>query len=213
MISQFEELIKVLKEIDAQLDSSISVFIIGGAALLHYGVGKGYTKDIDIIIDNPKDCEKYIATLKKLNFKTKIKPSTHNQLEMCEMLERKEVRFDVFLKVVCNGFSLSESMEKRAEKIVQLEKLTAYVCSKEDIVLFKSLTTDRPNDIEDSVDLIKRGINWKTLSNELQLQADISDSNKRKRMVWYFIERLQDLKEKGVIIHIEEEINEFYNKL
>ncbi|HZX44184.1 MAG TPA: hypothetical protein VFF28_00725 [Candidatus Nanoarchaeia archaeon] len=52
MIYKFEALNELFKQIDGQLSGKVSLFILGGAALLHYGVGKGYTKDIDIVFDN-----------------------------------------------------------------------------------------------------------------------------------------------------------------
>lgn len=214
MISKFEELNKILKEIDAQLNTDVSIFIIGGAALLFYGLGKGYTKDIDIIINNPEKSQKFIEALTNLKFESRIKPETHRQLEIYAMMEKDEIRFDIFLTKVCGDFSLSSSMIKRAIKLLSFDKLSAHVCSKEDIVLFKSLTSDRPNDIEDSLDLIKRGIDWKIIIEELKIQAKICpQADKRKRMVWYFIERLHALKEKGVIIPIEKKAYEFYNSL
>ena len=214
MIYKFEALKALFESVDDQLNEKVSIFIIGGAALLHYGLGKGYTKDIDIVFEDNIQFENYKSALYKLGFATARKPITHDKLDIFEMLENGEFRFDLFVKRVIKGFCLSRDMVKRSENILNLKFLRVYICSKEDIVIFKSLSPDRQNDIEDSIDLIKRGVEWNVIYQELQLQTHICGEKKHgKELVWYFIERMYDLEKQGIIVPIKEKVGNFYNTL
>ena len=151
--------------------------------------------------------------LTKLGFKTRSKPISHDKLDIFEMLENDDFRFDLFVNTVVGGFSLSKEMAKRSQNILGLKYLTAFVCSKEDIVLFKSLSPDRQNDIEDSLDLIKRGIEWNIIYQELLIQLSICNPKRGKELVWYFIERIHDLERKGAVVPIKAKIEQVYDKI
>ena len=214
MISKFEEIQLLFKEINARLNKKIFSVIIGGAALLHHGVGKGYTKDIDLVFENEAQFYEFRDVLVKLGFIAKARPISHEKLEIFEMLEKQEFRFDLFVNTVCNGFCLSKNMIERAKTAIEFDKMTIKICSKEDIVLFKSLSPGRQNDIEDSVDLIKRGIDWNIIYDELVHQTNIcKDTKKKKEQVYYFIERMADLEERDIKIPISNKITKFYNSL
>ena len=51
-------------------------------------------------------------------------------------------------------------MVERAREYLILDKLAVYLCSNEDVFLFKTMT-ERSGDIEDCISLAKRGINGK----------------------------------------------------
>ena len=214
MIYKFDNLKSLFEEIDKKLKTKTSIYIIGGAALLHYGVGKGYTKDIDIVFNNKTQFESYRDALHELDFMTAYKPKNFEKLEIFEMLEKGEFRFDLFVNTVVNYFCLSDNMINRSIEVLNLNFLKVNICSKEDIVLFKSLSPDRENDIEDSIDLIKRGINWKIIYNELKNQYKICNNSKKSRdMVWYFIERIHDLEKRKITVSIKKEVNNFYDSI
>ncbi|MEK6874968.1 MAG: SPASM domain-containing protein [Nanoarchaeota archaeon] len=69
MISKFEELNKLLDEIDTSLNKDVHFYVIGWAMLLYYGL-KDATKDIDIIVDHENEFEQVQTVLKKLKFTT-----------------------------------------------------------------------------------------------------------------------------------------------
>lgn len=214
MIYKFEVLKDLFESIDNQLTEKVSVFIIGGAALLHYGIGKGYTKDIDLIFEDTTQFENYKSALHKLGFITVRKPLTHDKLNIYEMLEKGEFRFDLFVNIVVNRFCLSKDMVKRSENVLNLKYLSVNICSKEDIVIFKSQSPDRENDVEDSIDLIKRGIDWGIIFQELQVQTHICGGNKKgKDLVFWFIARMDDLEKKGINVSIKKKIEDFYDSL
>src|SRR3989338_10123155 len=117
MIYKFEELKHLFKEIEMALESPVSLFVIGGAALLHYGLGKGYTKDIDVIVMQNEHFESFRNALNSLKFQSRKKPITHFQLETYEIMECKEFRFDIFLNKVCGDFAITDSMIKRSSVV------------------------------------------------------------------------------------------------
>ena len=130
------------------------------------------------------------------------------------MLEKGEFRFDLFVSIVCEGFCLSKEIINRSKKVLSLNYLGVHICSMEDIVLFKSLSPDRINDIEDSIDLIKRGIDWNIIYKELVVQTNICvDKTKRKHLVWYFIERIHDLESRKVLVPIKGKVNTLYDSI
>ena len=212
MIFEFNKLEKIFEQI--KLSSKTNIFIIGGAAMLYHNIGRGQTKDIDVVLETKEDFDHFRNALKKAGFKTKAKPLTHGKLDIFEMLEQQDFRFDLFLKTVIKGFSLTKTMLKRADKIGNYKNLGVFICSKEDIFLFKSLSAERENDIEDSIHLIKSKIDWNTIFEELKAQTGLcKDQDKKKRLAYYFIERLEDLKEKGVVVPIEKKVHDFYNSI
>ncbi|MBU1198479.1 MAG: hypothetical protein KKF46_08220 [Nanoarchaeota archaeon] len=214
MIYKFEDLKELFEKINEKLDEKVSLFIIGGAALLHHGVGKGYTKDVDVVFENNKQFESYKNALEKLGFTIMRKPLTFDKLDIFAMLEKDEFRFDLFVKTVIKGFCLSKGMIERSEKVLELKFLKVHICSKEDIVIFKSLSPDRQNDVEDSIDLIKRGVDWNIIYDELKVQAELCDDKKRrKELIWYFIERINDLESRNVSVPVKGKVFELFDQL
>jgi len=47
-----------------------------------------------------------------LGFKTRSKPISHDKLDIFEMLENDDFRFDLFVNTVVGGFSLSKEMAR-----------------------------------------------------------------------------------------------------
>jgi len=213
MISDFEHITSLFREIDQKLSRTVRLYIIGGAALLFYRMGKGYTKDIDVIVTGKKHGEVLSTALKKLHFSLTHKPAAHGDLQIFEILEKEDFRVDVFHTTVMRDFSLTKTMEKRAHPLLELRFLSVLVCAKEDIFLFKSLA-DREQDLEDSVDLIKTGLDWQAIWNELQVQIRLcKDPAKRRTLVFFFLGRLLKLEEKGIHIPIKAKVEQLLDSL
>ena len=67
MINKFSEIEELFKEIDKFVDMNLSIYIIGGAALLKRGL-KIATKDIDIIVATKQEFLKLQLILKLMKF-------------------------------------------------------------------------------------------------------------------------------------------------
>ena len=203
MISDFEELNLLFEEIDKHLNQKAHFYIIGGAMLLYHGM-KEATKDIDIIVDKESEFKTILHILKTLKFATKALTIEYGQIDISQIFVRKDFRIDLFHKTVCKGFQLSDAMVKRAEKVAALKNLSIYLCSPEDVFLFKTFT-EREGDIMDCLALAqKKKIDWNIILEELKNQIRHSDS---KIWVTWIGERLDILEERGLEIPIMKEVN------
>jgi hypothetical protein len=91
----------------------------------------------------------------------------------------------------------------RAKKVISLNKISVFTCSKEDIFLFKTMT-ERAGDLEDCKALVTGGINWETIKQELLNQIKQSDED-----IWitWVGERLDLLIDMGINIPVMKEID------
>ena len=203
MVSDFKQIGELFKEIDQELTSKINIYVIGGAVLLYQGL-KPATKDIDVILPNKESYSALLKALTSLAFKRKKPTETYKKMEINVILEKGDFRFDLFLKEVFKKISLSIEMRNRAINILKVKHLNVFLCSNEDIFIFKSMTT-RKGDLEDCITLAKRGINWDIILNEIQSQIKHSGED-----VWitWIGERVDLLEEEGINIPILKEINE-----
>ncbi|MEK6886209.1 MAG: DUF6036 family nucleotidyltransferase [Nanoarchaeota archaeon] len=202
MISEFEEIKKLFYELNKQLNKKINLYVIGGAMLLYHGL-KPATKDIDLIVSEKEDYKEFKEALSKAGFEPKILTKEYEHLDISNILVREDFRIDLFHRTVCKGFSLSETMMKRAEKVVTLSNITIFLCSNEDVFLFKTLT-ERDGDLEDCIALSKKGLDWDAILNELKHQIKLSGNE-----VWitYVGERLDILAERELQIPIMNDID------
>lgn len=124
-------------------------------------------------------------------------------MDLSQIFVRGEYRIDLFQKTVCRGFSLSKTMMKRAEKIAKIGKLSIFLCSNEDIFLFKTMT-EREGDTEDCISLAGENLRWTTIFSELKSQIEQS---KQKVWITWAGERLDLLIERGLNIPIIKDVD------
>lgn len=212
MISEFKELEKLFQEIDQQLKTEVKIYIIGGAALLYHDL-KPATKDIDIIAVDENEYNAFKNVLKSIGFKIKTPAGVYIKMNLSSIFEREDFRVDMFLKTVCKKLCLSNKMEKRAINVINLKNLKVFLCSNEDIFIFKSLT-EREGDLEDNISLIKHGLNWDIILDEIIFQIK---TNGQDVWITWFGERLDKLEEQGVNIPFMDKINklrdEYFKKI
>lgn len=202
MISNFKELDKLFEEIDNALDKTAHFFVIGGAMLLYHEL-KEATKDIDIIVDAKQEFLDVQSALKKAGFEARIPTFEYKNIDLNQIFMRADFRIDLFQRTVCKGFCLSEAMKKRALKIAELKHLKVFLCSKEDVFLFKTFT-EREGDIEDCLAIAQEGIDWGIILEELKNQIKTSGEH-----VWITLvgERLDILEARGLEIPVAAELN------
>ena len=207
MISKFNQIEKLFKEINSTLKRKIRIFVIGGVVLLQQGL-KPATKDIDLIVETREEFILLQNTLKSINFIVKIPNIEYKNMNLNQIFIRDDFRIDLFQKEICGRFSISKEMMKRAVTFLNLEKIKLAFCSNEDIFLFKTMT-EREGDLEDCISLAQRGIKWNIILNELKNQ--IKQSSQDVWITWVG-ERLDLLEDKGLNIPIMKEINQLREK-
>jgi hypothetical protein len=142
-----------------------------------YGL-KAATKDIDIILCTIEELISLKTALHLTGYKDP-NPLTitrsYNEMQTSIMLENPDgFRWDVFLNKVCGKLSLSPQMKSRTAPFFKGNKLTIVMASKEDIFLFKGITT-RDADLDDTRALAQSGINWTTIAQECKNQSQKSN--------------------------------------
>lgn len=206
MISDFKQIKEIFEETEQQLTSNIKMYIIGGAVLLYQGL-KPATKDIDVILPNKESYNTILETFISLGFKRKEPTETYKKMEVNVILEKGDFRFDLFLQKVFRKISLTDEMRNRAVKILTMKNLDVFLCSNEDIFIFKSMT-EREGDLGDCITLAKRGINWDIILKEIQSQ--IKHSGEDVWITWVG-ERLDLMMKRGLNIPIMDQIDKLRN--
>jgi len=213
MIENFKHIEEFFKELNNNLKNKIEIYVIGGATLLYRGM-KTATKDIDVIVYTKKEFLEFENTLKSISFKDKIPGKEYTHMNLSQIFQRDDFRIDLFEKEVCGKFALTKEMKERSEKILDLDNLKVFLCSNEDIFLFKSMT-EREGDIVDCINIATmQNINWKVILEELQNQIKQS-----KQDVWitWVGERFDILEERSLDIPIMKDIDrlrdEYFNNL
>ena len=202
MISEFEQIEKLFNELDKVVENKIRVYVIGGVVLLHQGL-KSATKDIDLVVNEKRELTEIENALMEIGFVKNKVGDDYKNLNTHYLLVRGEFKVDMFVKKVCSKFSLSKHMIKRAKKVLELNKLLIFLCSNEDVFLFKTMT-EREGDLQDCESLNKPGLDWDSIHNELLYQ--IKENGEDVWVTWVG-ERLDLLIERGVNIPIMDKIN------
>ncbi len=202
MISDFKQIESLFKEIDQYLKKKVHIYVIGGVVLLYQGL-KPATKDIDLVIVEKQEFLAFEQALKTARFISKIPTDVYKKMNLDQILVRDDFRIDAFHQTVCRRFSLSEGMKKRAKMSLALPHLDVYLCSNEDIFVFKTFT-EREGDLQDCISLAQRGLDWNAIVSEIQSQIHLSGED-----VWitWIVERLDLLMEKGLNIPVIDQID------
>lgn len=212
MIENIDNFEILFKEIDSKTKKDVDIYIIGGAALMYLGLKKA-TKDIDIVTINENDYFNLDKLLKEINFQANKLSAEYRKLSLSEILIRDDYRIDLFNKKVCDKIELSLEMTKRSKIIFNGKRIRCYICSKEDIFVFKCMT-EREGDLEDCSNIIKSGIDWKIVEKSILEQINVC-----RKPVWitYINERIEILTERGFSIPIlkmtQRMTEEFYDEL
>jgi len=212
MISEFKVYEKMFQELSALVTVPTKVFVIGGAAMLYRGK-KFRTKDIDIVVQSKKEFLALRKAFSQIDFKPKVPSAEYSLMCLSEILVKGDVRVDLFNDKVCGALHLSEAMVKRSEKILSFGKLEVYLCSNEDILVFKSIT-NREGDKEDCFTLTEQVIDWGLVLKEIEYQIKKSGQD-----IWItrMNETLEEIIDKNraipIIEKVRKETEKYYDKL
>jgi hypothetical protein len=98
----------------------------------------------------------------------------YREMQTSIILENLEgFRWDIFLKKVYGKLSLSSQMQNRATAIYQSGNLKILMASKEDLFLFKGITS-READLDDAGKLAQSGLNWDIIREECRCQSKVT---------------------------------------
>ncbi|MBR4686256.1 MAG: hypothetical protein IKP04_07000 [Candidatus Methanomethylophilaceae archaeon] len=169
VISNIDDIEKMIMEIDKVLDRTVDIYIIGGGAMMYLNTKKS-TKDIDLVVSTREEYEALTLALKTIGFKSDRPTPGMERTTLSDMLSRGDFRIDVFEKKICGMLQLSENMKKRSSLRLSLENTRFFSCTYEDIFLLKSVT-EREHDLEDSNNLIVNHLfDWNILISEIKNQ-------------------------------------------
>lgn len=198
MITSFKDIEGLFIGLNSSVRNRVNIYIIGGAALLKRGM-KSATKDIDLVVSSRKEFMEVQRALDDMGFIPQVSGKEYSHMNLSQVYQRKDFRIDLFEKKVCRKFSLSEGMIWRAERIMALSKAAVYVCSNEDIFLFKTMT-EREGDLADCISIASmQSPDWDIILEEVQSQ--IRQSGQDVWITWVG-ERLDILADRGVDIPI-----------
>jgi len=190
---KFDEdfLLHTLGLIGNSLDRELDVYLIGGLNLMLRGI-KDSTKDIDLVLKNRNDLHEMKESLGMIGYREDIKAEGYNLFPSVVMKKDKGPNFDLFVRVVWGGISLSEEMEKRAEFFRRFNGLRVNLLSLEAIFIFKSMT-EREGDLEDiRILALKHPLNWDRILSEIKKQEEIS----KKTFSFSLLDTLEVLEER-----------------
>lgn len=173
-----QELESLLEKIGIKIEKPIKIFMIGGCALSFRRL-KPATKDIDIVVTSKEDFNIFDAAMRKNGFESMTDKENEFYLTALAVYKKDESRIDVFLKQVGKMLFLTRGMIQRAEEYHKYGKLDVYLVSNEDIFLFKMMTS-REGDIQDCDRIMRRGIDYNMVYNEIVEQS--KEEGKR----WFF---------------------------
>jgi len=169
-----QQLLEEIKKIGQALESKTVVFMIGGCSMSLRGL-KPSTKDVDLIFTEKNELNVFAETLERRGYSKSFETGGEYAKLEAQVIYRKEdsAGFDLFLNKVCGGLVLSGAMKKRALNFQEFGKLQVFLCSEEDVFVFKSIT-ERPRDVDDMAALIKAKLDdfdWNAIKNEVEEQT------------------------------------------
>jgi len=155
----------LFKAIGDQLNERTECLLIGGSAMMYYGV-KETTKDIDLVFLEEEQRKSVINILLNLGYKTREIKTLYKRKENIPILmEFKDSRLDIFLKKVIS-FNITSQVIERIKKVYEYNKFIIKIVSQEDIILMKC-ATERAGDRIDAKELINNyNIDWNVIINE-----------------------------------------------
>ena|SRR3989338_3335082 len=170
MIS-IERQIQLLVNISTKLGKKITVYAIGGTAMMFQGF-KEVTLDIDLVFDKEEDKLCFKKAAMELGYKS-LDPILiyGGRKDIPEMLKLDDERFDLFVHNVID-FVFSDSMKNRAATTTHQfgDTLILKIANPHDIILMKC-ATDRIKDKDDARKIIESiKIDWDIIITEAKNQ-------------------------------------------
>lgn len=195
-ISKRSDLEELFEQLGKRLKREIKALVIGGAALLEYGM-KDATKDIDIVCRTEADRDEFLRVARELGFELATPERRHARLGLNRIAMKGGHVLDVFAGSISSGFGLSDGMWRRATMRRVFGKADVRYASPEDIFIMK-LIAGREGDIEDCAVLVAAGLDFDAVYEEIESQYRRSgDEKEEDQKIWvtYIEESIARLEE------------------
>ncbi len=162
-----KNLFSIFDELSGYIKNEIKIYMIGGGALIRYGI-KETTKDLDMIVEDNGNFEVLKNALFDINFHevADVTPAYKNLCTSTIMERRNSPRIDIFIKKVCGGLVLTKSMKERASLKIRYNNIKIHILSPEDIFLFKAFSSREGDLIDCERIILKTKINWNVILAE-----------------------------------------------
>lgn len=190
-----------LNKIGGLIPKTVQTILIGGANMIYRGL-KAATKDVDVVVTNPRDLKTLSRTLKDMDYiEIKELPKSYQKLGASFIMRNSDgFQCDIFFQQVCQGFILTPRIMERSEMHRRFGNLILSLMAPEDLFLFKSIT-ERELDLDDMKILVESGIDWEIVFDECQKQSGYK--------IWeaFLLVRLDELHEKyGIQVPIYQKL-------
>ena len=192
-ISSREDVVEILKGLGERLAEPVQVLIIGGAAMLEYGL-KDLTKDIDLVCRDAEGKAKLLEAARSLGFELFGPEKRHARLGLDRIAIKGGHTLDIFAGRVSYDFGLSETMWQRGKRTPPLGKAVMRYAAVEDIFALK-LIANRPRDIEDCRSLTTAKMDYEAMYSEIKAQYSRAGTIEEKIWVTYLEEGIGKLEE------------------
>ena len=193
-ISGRREVEALFEQLGKTLDGRVQVLLIGGAALLDYGL-KDSTKDIDVICRSEGARVKLLGSAEELGFELSGPEKRHARLGINRVAMKGRHNLDIFAGKISYDFELSEAMWDRAIKSNTFGMIEMRYTSLEDIFIMK-LIANRAGDIEDCAALVSAGLDFGVIYEEIESQYHkASGDDAQKIWITYVEEGIGRLEE------------------
>jgi hypothetical protein len=192
-ISSREEVEEILKGLGERLAEPVQFLVIGGAAMLEYGL-KEATKDIDLVCRDAAGKARLLETARSLGFEVFGPEKRHARLGLDRVAIKGGHTLDIFAGRISYDFGLSEGMWQRGKKTRLLGKAEMRYAAVEDIFSLK-LIANRPRDIEDCVFLASAKMDYEAIYSEILAQYAKAGTVEEKIWITYLEEGIGKLEE------------------
>ena len=193
MISSREEVEEMLKGLGEQLSEPVAFLVIGGAAMLEYGL-KDVTKDIDLVCRDAAGKARLLEAARCLGFEVFGPEKRHARLGLDRVAVKGGHTLDIFACRISYDFGLSESMWQRSRKTRLLGKAEIRYAAVEDIFCLK-LIANRPKDLDDCISLASGKMDFEAIYSEILAQYTKAGTVEEKIWITYLEDGIGKLEE------------------
>ncbi len=204
-ISCREEVDELFEQLGNILGRSIPLLVIGGAAMMEYGL-KDSTKDIDIVCRSEEDKAEILRCAGDLGYERVWPRVRHARLGLNRIAVKGGHTLDVFPAKISYDFGLSDAMWERARKQKAIGMADIRYASPEDIFIMK-LIANRPGDAPDCAALVSVGLDFDVVYEEIESQYHSVGQRNQKVWVIFIEEGIARLLDFGMTIPIADKIS------